>query len=131
MGVHLGEVEAYPAPGAAHGTRYLGLPLVRCGRLHGHRPRGADGALRGGDRAGAGRPARRAPPCATWAPTGSRTCRRPERVSQLLHPDLPADFPPLRSLDALPHNLPRQLTSFVGRERELAGSPACWPARPS
>ena len=33
MGVHLGEVEAYPAPGAAHGARYLGLPLVRCGRL--------------------------------------------------------------------------------------------------
>jgi predicted ATPase len=25
----------------------------------------------------------------------------------------------LRSLDALPHNLPLQLTSFVGREREL------------
>jgi AAA domain len=43
----------------------------------------------------------------------------PERVSQLVHPNLPADFPPLRSLDARPHNLPLQLTSFVGREREL------------
>src|SRR5262249_40856808 len=32
----------------------------------------------------------------------------------------PADFPPLRSLDTLPHNLPLQLTSFVGREPELA-----------
>jgi predicted ATPase len=30
------------------------------------------------------------------------------------------DFPPLRSLDARPNNLPTQLTSFVGRERELA-----------
>ena len=29
------------------------------------------------------------------------------------------DFPPLRSLDALPGNLPLQLTSFVGREREV------------
>ena len=38
---------------------------------------------------------------------------------QLL-PRLPADFPPLRTLDARPHNLPLQLTSFVGRERELA-----------
>jgi predicted ATPase/class 3 adenylate cyclase len=44
---------------------------------------------------------------------------RPEQVFQLVGPDVPADFPPLRSLDALPHNLPRQLTSFVGREREL------------
>ena len=49
-----------------------------------------------------------------------RDLARPEHVFQLLHPDLPADFPPLRSLDAYPHNLPLQLTSFVGRERELA-----------
>ncbi|MGH2376730.1 MAG: adenylate/guanylate cyclase domain-containing protein, partial [bacterium] len=46
--------------------------------------------------------------------------QRPERVFQLVHPDLPADFPPLQSLDSLPNNLPRQLTSFVGREREMA-----------
>ena len=45
---------------------------------------------------------------------------RSERVFQLVHSDLPADFPPLRSLDALPHNLPVQLTALVGRERELA-----------
>ncbi len=46
---------------------------------------------------------------------------RPERVFQLLHPALAADFPPLRSLDnpALPNNLPQQLTSFIGREKEL------------
>ena len=46
---------------------------------------------------------------------------RPERVFQLLHPALPSDFPPLRSLDnpALPNNLPQQLTSFIGREKEL------------
>jgi predicted ATPase/class 3 adenylate cyclase len=44
----------------------------------------------------------------------------PERVFQVLHPALRADFPPPRSLDALPNNLPRQLTSFVGREREVA-----------
>ena len=41
--------------------------------------------------------------------------QRPEQVFQLLHPDLPADFPPLKSLDTLPNNLPRQLTSFIGR----------------
>jgi class 3 adenylate cyclase len=44
----------------------------------------------------------------------------PERVYELTHPDLPADFPPLRSLDARLHNLPIQLSSFVGRETELA-----------
>ncbi len=45
---------------------------------------------------------------------------RPERIAQLLHRDLPAEFPPLRSLDSLPNNLPHQLTSFVGRDREMA-----------
>jgi len=45
---------------------------------------------------------------------------RPERVFQLLGPDVPADFPPLRSLDALPNNLPVQATPLVGREGELA-----------
>jgi predicted ATPase/class 3 adenylate cyclase/DNA-binding CsgD family transcriptional regulator len=48
-----------------------------------------------------------------------RDLARPERVYQLCHPDLPTEFPPLRSLDAYPHNLPVQLTSFVGRQAEL------------
>ena len=43
------------------------------------------------------------------------------RVFQVTHPGLPREFPPMRSLDALPGNLPVQLTSFVGREEELAG----------
>src|SRR5262249_5089443 len=37
---------------------------------------------------------------------------------QLLHPDLGTDFPRLRSLDTFRTNLPRRVTSFVGRERE-------------
>ena len=45
--------------------------------------------------------------------------QRPEQVFQLIHPDLPADFPALKSLDAHPHNLPIQLTSFIGREDEI------------
>jgi len=44
---------------------------------------------------------------------------RRERIYQLGHPDLPADFGPLRSLDDRRHNLPVALTSFVGRQREL------------
>jgi class 3 adenylate cyclase len=49
-----------------------------------------------------------------------RDLARPERVYQLLHPDLPADFPLLTSLNTLPNNLPQQVTSFVGREKEMA-----------
>lgn len=44
---------------------------------------------------------------------------RPEHVWQLSHPDLPEDFPPLRSLEVLPNNLPIQLTTFIGRETEI------------
>ncbi len=45
---------------------------------------------------------------------------RPEQLTQLVIDGLPAEFPPIRSLDARPNNLPTQLTAFVGRERELA-----------
>ena len=45
---------------------------------------------------------------------------RAERVWQLCHPDLADGFPPLLSLDALPNNLPVQLTTFVSRDAELA-----------
>jgi predicted ATPase/class 3 adenylate cyclase len=43
-----------------------------------------------------------------------------EHVFGLLHPDLPVEFPPLRSLGNLFNNLPAELTSFVGRSTELA-----------
>ncbi len=48
-----------------------------------------------------------------------RDLSEPEVVFQLVHPALPSEFPPLRSLDRYPGNLPVQATSFVGREREL------------
>jgi predicted ATPase/class 3 adenylate cyclase len=46
--------------------------------------------------------------------------REPQPLCQVVADGLRIDFPPLRSLDARPNNLPTQLTSFVGRERELA-----------
>ncbi|CAA9576383.1 MAG: Transcriptional regulator, AfsR family, partial [uncultured Thermomicrobiales bacterium] len=49
-----------------------------------------------------------------------RDLLEPERVFQLLHPELPEAFPPLRSLAGRPHNLPMQPTPFLGREREVA-----------
>jgi predicted ATPase/class 3 adenylate cyclase len=44
----------------------------------------------------------------------------PHRLFQVVTAALLGDFPPLRSLDAHPHNLPIQLTSFIGRAREKA-----------
>jgi predicted ATPase/class 3 adenylate cyclase len=44
---------------------------------------------------------------------------RPERLSMLVVQGLPDEFPPLRTLDAVPNNLPTQLTTFLGRKREL------------
>jgi len=45
---------------------------------------------------------------------------RPEHIYQLVIPNLPIDFPPLKTLDAYRHNLPIQMTSFIGREKEIA-----------
>ncbi len=46
--------------------------------------------------------------------------REPQPLCQVVADGLRMEFPPLRSLDARPNNLPSQLTSFVGRETELA-----------
>lgn len=43
-----------------------------------------------------------------------------EVIFQLMHPDLTPEFPQLRTLDAIPNNLPRELSSFVGREQGIA-----------
>jgi class 3 adenylate cyclase len=40
-------------------------------------------------------------------------------IFQLVHPDLPGAFPAPRALDAFPGNLPLQVSSFIGRAREL------------
>lgn len=45
--------------------------------------------------------------------------QRPENIFELDVLGLPAEFLPLQSIDAFPNNLPIQLTSFVGREKEL------------
>jgi predicted ATPase/class 3 adenylate cyclase len=45
---------------------------------------------------------------------------RPEHIFQIVIPGFPTDFPPLKSLDVRTTNLPSlELTSFIGREREL------------
>jgi class 3 adenylate cyclase len=49
-----------------------------------------------------------------------RDLGRPEHVFALVHPEFGEEVGVLRSLDAFPNNLPDQLTSFVGRSRELS-----------
>lgn len=43
---------------------------------------------------------------------------QPEHVYQILSPELLSEFPPILSLSTHPNNLPQQLTSFIGREKE-------------
>ncbi|MCW5935765.1 MAG: tetratricopeptide repeat protein [Fimbriimonadaceae bacterium] len=67
----------------------------------------------------------RLPPGTTVKSLGEHRLKdlgRPETVFQACFPDLPSDFPPIRSLDnpELRHNLPLQVTSFIGRDSELA-----------
>jgi predicted ATPase/class 3 adenylate cyclase len=45
---------------------------------------------------------------------------RPEHIFQLIEPGLPDEFPPLKTLDNRPNNLPLQLTPLIGREKEVA-----------
>ena len=46
--------------------------------------------------------------------------QQPEHLWQIVAPGLQRDFPPLPSLGVTPNNLPAQLTSFIGRQHEIA-----------
>jgi len=62
-------------------------------------------------------------PTGTWLrDLGERRLKdlsRPERIFQLTTPELLAEFPPLRTLESYPNNLPPQPTRLIGREREV------------
>jgi predicted ATPase/class 3 adenylate cyclase/DNA-binding CsgD family transcriptional regulator len=97
---------------------YFGVALSRCARLRAI----AEGGQTLLSRASHDLVIDRLPDGAAVRDLGTHRLRdlgRPEHVFMLTHPDLPSVAPTLRSLDALPNNLPEQLTSFVGREREL------------
>src|SRR5436190_10630638 len=44
---------------------------------------------------------------------------RPEHIYQVVVSGLPSEFPPLKTLDYRPNNLPRQTTAFIGRDKEI------------
>jgi predicted ATPase/class 3 adenylate cyclase/DNA-binding CsgD family transcriptional regulator len=114
LALHTGEVELQP------GGNYQGRTIIRCARLraiaHGGQALVSDSTHN--------LIAERLPEGVSLRMLGVHRLKdlgRPERVWQLCHPQLTADFPELRSLDSLPNNLPMQLTSFIGRSVELAG----------
>jgi class 3 adenylate cyclase len=45
--------------------------------------------------------------------------QQPGQLFQLVFTGLPTDFPPLKTLDSYPNNLPIQPTPFIGREKEV------------
>jgi predicted ATPase/class 3 adenylate cyclase len=111
MGVHTGEA-------SRAGTEYVGLDVHRAARIaaaaHGGQvllsestSQLAAGALPGGVR---------------LADKGEHRLKdldRPEHLYELVIDDLPADFPPIRSVSMRFAILPPQLTGFIGRESEV------------
>jgi predicted ATPase/class 3 adenylate cyclase len=98
---------------------YVGRAIIRCARLRAI-AHGGQTILSSATR---DLVADRLPDGATLRDLGSHRLKdlgQPEHVWQVCHPDLDNDFPSLRSLAAVASNLPAQLTSFVGREAELA-----------
>jgi predicted ATPase/class 3 adenylate cyclase len=112
MGVHTGE-------GTLGGDDYVGIDVHRAARI-------AD-AAHGGQvilsDATRGLVQHALPAGASLRDLGVHRLRGivdPERLHELIIEGLASDFPPPRTLDARPNNLPLQLTSFVGREEEIA-----------
>ncbi len=112
MGLHSGE-------GILGGDNYVGLDVHRAARImaiaYGGQILISDStrALVQGD----------LPESANLTDLGEHRLKdlaRPERLFQLTARGLPFEFPAIRSLGSRPNNLPAQLTSFVGREKELA-----------
>ncbi len=111
IGLHTGEA-------ALAGDNYVGLDVHRAARIAaaGH---GGQVLLSDATRILA---EQSLPSGVTLRDLGERRLKdltRPERIHQLVIDGLPAEFPPLKTLDATPNNLPTQLSSFLGREHEL------------
>ena len=112
MGLHAGEVSLV-------GGSLVGLDINRAARI----AAAANGGQVVVSDAIRGLVASDLPDGVSLRPLGShrlKDLRAPEVLDQVVAVGLPDTFPPLRSIDARPNNLPTQLTSFVGREAELA-----------
>jgi predicted ATPase/class 3 adenylate cyclase len=112
MGLHTGE-------GVLGGDDYVGLDVHRAARIA-DAAHGGQVLLSGTTRALV---EHALPEGASLRDLGQHRLKdiaHPERIHQLVVEGLGSDFPVPRTLDARPNNLPVQLTSFVGREEEIA-----------
>ncbi|HKV44222.1 MAG TPA: AAA family ATPase, partial [bacterium] len=112
MGMHTGEPVAVA-------DEYIGLDLHRAARIC----RAGHGGQILLSRATASLIDERLPDGVSLRDLGThrlKDLRSPERLFQVVHPDLPAEFPPVASVDTHAHNLPHPVSSFVGRDREIA-----------
>ena len=123
MALHTGAVEAAPpapaADGAAARARAVPGGLSRCVRLAAV----ANGGQVVLSEATAALVRDALPDGADLLDLGAQRLEdgaRPERLYQLVPPEITGTFPALRGVAARAHNLPRPLTSFVGREQEAA-----------
>jgi predicted ATPase/class 3 adenylate cyclase/DNA-binding CsgD family transcriptional regulator len=113
MALHTGDAQLRDA------FNYYGPTVIRTARLRAL----AHGGQTIASRATRDLVAEGLPHGASWRDLGSHRLKdlgRPEHVFQLCHVELPDTFPALAGLDSTRNNLPAQLTTFVGRERELA-----------
>jgi predicted ATPase/class 3 adenylate cyclase len=113
MALHTGEIELRDE------KNYTGPTIIRTARLRAL----AHGGQIVVSSTTADMVADRLPAGATLVHVGTHRLKdltRPERVFQLTHPDLRADFPLLLSVDRVPNNLPLQHTTFIGRDAVMA-----------
>jgi predicted ATPase/class 3 adenylate cyclase len=111
MGIHTGEPER-------HGDNYVGVDLNRVARIaaagHGGQVLASAETQASADVVGDG---------VGFADLGLHRLKdfvEPEHLYQVTAPGLREEFPPIHSIDTRPKRLPAQLTSFIGRDRELA-----------
>lgn len=111
IGIHAGEVDATE-------TNYRGLQPSKAARICGL----ASGGTILASRVIVDLVARRLPDGASWKSHGAVRAKglsEPEHIYQFLHPSLPEAELQLHAYGEALTNLPRQLTSFVGRARDL------------
>ena len=114
MGMHTGE-------GVVEGGTYVGLDVHRAARISAT-AHGGQIVLSGATRELVERELPSSVGLRDLGPHRLKDLLHPEHLFQLTIEGLPSTFPPIRSLEGRPNNLPVQPTSFVGRERELAES---------
>ncbi|HEX9738384.1 MAG TPA: adenylate/guanylate cyclase domain-containing protein [Candidatus Limnocylindria bacterium] len=112
IGIHTGQ-------GTLGGDNYIGLDVHRAARIAaaGH---GGQVVLSGATRLLVEGALPEGVSLRDLGPHRLKDLAQPEDLYQLEIDGLAAEFPPLRTLSARPNNLPVQLTSFVGREGEIA-----------